>query len=107
MSVKLQNFIPSYNYIHVVQILSFKITYNVLGLLPYVGSKIYYFLEKFLCILLIADMLSEPYLLKFPGNLSLILWEQVSYMSEVYGMSHRDDTFLSRLRCYGDPPLHT
>ena len=33
------------------------------GLLPYLGSKTHYFLEKFLCFLLIIDMFSEPYLL--------------------------------------------
>ena len=46
-------------------------------LLPYLGSKTHYFFEKFLCFLLIIDMFSEPYLLKFPDHLSLILWEQV------------------------------
>ena len=33
------------------------------GLLPYLGPKTHYFLEKFLCFLLIIDMFSEPYLL--------------------------------------------
>ena len=47
------------------------------GLLPYLGSKTHYFLEKFLRFLLIIDMFSESYLLYFPGDLSLILWEQV------------------------------
>ena len=50
------------------------------GLLPYLGSKIHYFLEKLLCLLLIFEMFNEPYLIYFPGDLSLILWEQVSYM---------------------------
>ena len=46
-------------------------------LLPYLESKTHYFLEKFIYFLLIIDMFSEPYL-PFPGDLSLILWEQVS-----------------------------
>ena len=70
----------SYKQIHSVQTLSFKMIYNMPGLLPYLRYKSHYFLEKFLCFLLIFEMLNEPYLLKFPGDLSLILWEQVSYI---------------------------
>ena len=69
---------PSYNHIHVVQTLSFKMIYYMSWLLPYLGSKTCYFLEKFLCFLLIFEMFSEPYLLLFNGDLSLILWEQFS-----------------------------
>ena len=54
---------PSYNQIHVVHILCFHMIYYVSGLLLYLGSKTYYFLEKFLCFLLKFDMFSEPYLL--------------------------------------------
>ena len=39
----------------------------------------YFHLVKFLCFLLISEMFNEPYLLQFPGDLSLILWQQVSY----------------------------
>ena len=72
---------PNYNQIHVVQAFSFKMIYYMSGLLPYLGYKTYYFLEKFLYFLLISDMFSAPYLLKFSGDLSLILWEQVSFLS--------------------------
>ena len=73
--------IPSYNQIHVVQILSFKIMiYDMSGLLPYLGARTHYFLEKFLSFLLIFEVFNEPYLLLFPSDLSLILWEQVSYV---------------------------
>ena len=41
----------------------------------------YFHLVKFLCFLLISEMFNEPYLLQFPGDLSLILWQQVSYAS--------------------------
>ena len=67
----------SYKQFPVVQTLSFKVTYNMPGLLPYFGSKTHYFLEKFLCFVLIFEMFNEPYLLSFPGDLSLILREQV------------------------------
>ena len=40
----------------------------------------YFFLVKFLCFLLISEMFNEPYLLHFPGDLSLILWQQVSHV---------------------------
>ena len=40
---------PSYYHIHIVQILRFKMIYNMLGLLPHLGSKTYFLLEKFLC----------------------------------------------------------
>ena len=70
---------PSYNQIHVVQTRSFKMTYYMLWLLPYLGSKTFYFLEKFLYFLLFFEMFSESYLFQIPGDLSLILWEQVSY----------------------------
>ena len=53
----------SYKQIHDVQPLSFQMIYNLPGLLPYLGSKTYNFLEKFLCFLLIFEMLKEPYLL--------------------------------------------
>ena len=53
----------SYNQIHIVQILSFKMIYYMSWLLPYLGSKSYHFLEKFLCFLLIFEMFNEPYLL--------------------------------------------
>ena len=43
------------------------------GLLPYLGFKTHYFFEKFLCFLLIFEMFNKPYLLLFPGDLSLIL----------------------------------
>ena len=33
------------------------------GLLPIWGPKIHYFLEKFLCFLLIFEMFNDPYLL--------------------------------------------
>ena len=33
----------------------------------------YFHLVKFLCFLLISEMFNEPYLLQFPGDLSLIL----------------------------------
>ena len=69
----------SYKQILNVQTLSFKMIYNMPGLLPYLGSKPHYFLENFLCFLLIFEMFNEPYLLQFPCDLSLILWEQVSY----------------------------
>ena len=46
-----------------VPTLSFKMIYNMLGLLPYLGSTTHYFLEKFLCFLLIFEMFNEPYLL--------------------------------------------
>ena len=36
----------------------------------------YFHLVKFLCFLLISEMFNEPYLLQFPGDLSLILWQQ-------------------------------
>ena len=39
---------PSYCHIHVTQILSFKMIYNMSGLLLHFGSKSYYFLEKLL-----------------------------------------------------------
>ena len=35
-------------------------------LLHYLGTKTPYFLEKFLCLLLIFEMFKEPYLLLFP-----------------------------------------
>ena len=76
---KLQISFPSYNQIHVVQTLSFKMIYHMSLLLPHLESKTYYFLVKFLCFLLIFEMVNEPHLLYFPGDLSLILWEQVSY----------------------------
>ena len=53
----------SYNQIHVVQTLSFKMICYMSWLLPYLGSKTYYFLEKFLCFLLIFEMFNESYLL--------------------------------------------
>ena len=68
----------SYKQIRDVQTLSFKMIYNILGLLPHLGSKTHYFLEKFLCFLLIFEMFNESYLLWFNGDLSLILWEWVS-----------------------------
>ena len=64
---------PSYIQIHIVQIVSFKMIPNMLGLLPDLGSKTYYFLEKFLCFLLIFEVFAESYLLLFLGDLSLIL----------------------------------
>ena len=48
-----------YNHHHFVQIQSFKMIYDMSGLLP----KTYYFLDKFLCFPLISDMFSESYLL--------------------------------------------
>ena len=47
----------------------------------FVGPKCSYFSEKYLCLLLIFDMLYGPYFVKFPGDLLLFLWEweQVSY----------------------------
>ena len=51
----------------------------MLGLLPYLGAKTQYFLEKF-HFQIIFDMYIRPYLLKFPGDLSIIFWEQVSYL---------------------------
>ena len=65
--------VPSYNHFHVIQIASFKIMYDMSRLLPHFWSKTHYFLEKFLCFLLISDNFSEPYLLQIPGDLSLIL----------------------------------
>ena len=70
---------PSFNQIHVVQTLSFKMIYYMSWLLPIWSPKTHNILEKFLCFLLIFEMLNELYLLQFPGDLSLILWEQVSY----------------------------
>ena len=52
---------PSYKQIHDVQTLSFKMTYNMPGLLPYLGSKTHYFLEKLVCFLLIFVMFNKPY----------------------------------------------
>ena len=46
-----------------VQILSFKMIYNMPGLLSYLGSKTHYLIQKFLCFLLIFEMFNEPYLL--------------------------------------------
>ena len=51
---------PSYYYIHVVQILSFKMIH--IRVAVWFGVQTYYFLEKFLCFLLISKMFSEPYL---------------------------------------------
>ena len=68
----------------VFRLLSFKMIYNMPGLLPYLQSKTHYFLEKFLCFLLIFEMFNEPYLLYFPGDLSLILWEQISNVNAWY-----------------------
>ena len=95
MRDKSQNFISKllpYS-IHLVQTLSFKMIYYMSGLLLHFGSKIYHFLEKFLCFLLISDMFSEPYLLYFPGDLSLILWEQVSFFRDLMFM-----VFITRAR---------
>ena len=50
-----------------------KMIHSMSGLLLSLGSKTYYFLRKFLCFLLIFDIFSKPYLLWFPGDLSLIL----------------------------------
>ena len=52
----------SYKQILNVQTLSFKMVYNMPLLLPYLGAKTHYFLEKFLCFLLIFEMFNEPYL---------------------------------------------
>ena len=46
-----KNSFESYKQIHDVQTLNFKMIYNMPGLLPYLGSKTHYFLEKFLCFL--------------------------------------------------------
>ena len=46
-----------------LRLLSFKMIYYMPGLLPYLGSKIHYFHEKFLSFLLISEMFNEPYLL--------------------------------------------
>ena len=54
---------PSYNQIHVVQALSFKMICYMSGLLPIWGPKTHYFLEKFLCFLLIFEMFNELCLL--------------------------------------------
>ena len=78
----------SYKQIHDVQTLSFKMICNIPGLLSDLGSKTHYFLEKFLCFLLIFEMFNEPYLLKLPGDLSLILWEQVSYGIKTHLIFH-------------------
>ena len=43
------------------------------GLLAYLGSKIHDFREKFFCFPLNFEMFNDPYLLQFPGDLSLIL----------------------------------
>ena len=61
---------PSYYHVHVVQSLSFKMIYDMSGLLPHLGSKTYYFFEKFLCFLLISDMFSEPTCHSFCENRS-------------------------------------
>ena len=58
---KSQNSVESYKQIDDVHSLSFKMHY-IPGLLPYLGSKTHYFLEKFLCFLLIVEMFNEPYL---------------------------------------------
>ena len=79
---------PRYNQIHIAQTLSFKMIHYMSGLLAYSRSKIHYFLEKFLCFLLIFKMFNEPYLLEFTGNLSLILWEQVSNSFDTYFWRH-------------------
>ena len=47
---------PSYNQIHVVQTLSFKMIYYMSVLLPIWVPKTHYFLEKFLCFLLIIEI---------------------------------------------------
>ena len=41
----------------------------------------YFFLVKFLCFLSISEMFNEPYLLQFPGDSLLILWQQFSCFS--------------------------
>ena len=51
------------------------------GLLPVWGPKTPLFPCDILCFLLIFEMFNEPYLHKFPGDLSLILWERVSFES--------------------------
>ena len=52
----------SYKQIHNVQTQSFKMIYNMPGLLSYLGSKTHYLIEKFLWFLLIFEMFIEPYL---------------------------------------------
>ena len=51
----------SYKQIHDVQTLNFKMIYTMPGLLPYLGFKTNYSLEKFLCFLLIFEMFNELY----------------------------------------------
>ena len=93
---------PSYNLIHVALTLSFKMIYYMSWLLPYLGSKNYFFLVKFLCFLLIFNMFNKPYLLLFPGDLSLILWEQVSYVLSkvVKNISFQSKTLLVILNIF-------
>ena len=62
----------SYQQIHDVQTLSFKMIYNMSGLLPYWGSKTYYFLEKFLGFLLTFEMFNETWS-------PLVPWQFVTY----------------------------
>ena len=52
----------SYEQIHDIRTLSLKMIYNMPGLLPYLGFKTYYFLEKFFCFLLNFEMFNKPYL---------------------------------------------
>ena len=74
---------PSYNQIHIVQTLSFKMIYYMSWLLPISGPKTHYFLINSFVFFWFFEMFNGPYLLKFPGDLSLILWEQVSFYIEV------------------------
>ena len=53
--------LSSYDQIHIVQTVSFKIIYYMLCLLPYLRSLITHFLGKFPCFHLIFDIFNGPY----------------------------------------------
>ena len=95
MRVKLQNYFLRFVQIQNAQKTSFKMicNCNMLTLITVFPVKTLTEGQKFLCFLLIMSMCIEPYVLTHTGDLTLILWWQVSFVTSSREISHMSNIF--------------